>query len=157
MCAVAPEAPRRTVADPEASLDAMRRSLCQAMWYSYFGTVYANPHAVTRIGNGLSTTTYAHDNNGNLISAGNVFIASPENCQHARLNSHACDRVWAPIRVAHAVANGFEDLVPNRLFLKRNKLVEALPVLYRLHAPKLLYDGRGYDDSQLKEQRHPNR
>jgi YD repeat-containing protein len=35
------------------------------------GTGYANPHAVTQIGNGLSTTTYAYDNNGNLISAGN--------------------------------------------------------------------------------------
>src|SRR5271165_4905385 len=35
--------------------------------YSYAGTGYANPHAVTQIANGLSTTTYAYDNNGNLI------------------------------------------------------------------------------------------
>src|SRR2546427_4383610 len=38
--------------------------------YTYAGTGYANPHAVTSIGNGLSTTTYAYDNNGNLTSAG---------------------------------------------------------------------------------------
>jgi YD repeat-containing protein len=38
--------------------------------YSYAGTGYANPDAVTQIGNGLSTTTYSYDNNGNLISAG---------------------------------------------------------------------------------------
>jgi YD repeat-containing protein len=31
---------------------------------------YANPHAVTQIGNGTATTTYAYDNNGNLTSAG---------------------------------------------------------------------------------------
>jgi YD repeat-containing protein len=31
---------------------------------------YANPDAVTQVGNGLSTTTYAYDNNGNLTSAG---------------------------------------------------------------------------------------
>ena len=39
--------------------------------YTYAGTGYANPHAVTQIGNGVSTTTYAYDNNGNLTSAGN--------------------------------------------------------------------------------------
>src|SRR5262245_61755755 len=39
--------------------------------YSYAGMGYANPHAVTSIGDGLSTTTYSYDNNGNLISAGN--------------------------------------------------------------------------------------
>jgi RHS repeat-associated protein len=32
--------------------------------------VYANPHAATQIANGVSTTTYAYDNNGNLTSAG---------------------------------------------------------------------------------------
>jgi RHS repeat-associated protein len=32
---------------------------------------YANPDAVTQIANGLSTTTYAYDNDGNLISSGN--------------------------------------------------------------------------------------
>jgi RHS repeat-associated protein len=39
--------------------------------YTYAGTGFANPHAVSQIGNGLSTTTYAYDNNGNLASAGN--------------------------------------------------------------------------------------
>src|SRR5262245_22036330 len=38
--------------------------------YTYAGTGYANPHAVTQIWNGVSTTTYAYDNNGNLTSAG---------------------------------------------------------------------------------------
>ena len=34
--------------------------------YPYAGTGYADPHAVTQIGNGLSTSSYAYDNNGNL-------------------------------------------------------------------------------------------
>jgi YD repeat-containing protein len=39
--------------------------------YTYARTGFANPHAVTQIGNGTATTTYAYDNNGNLTSAGN--------------------------------------------------------------------------------------
>jgi RHS repeat-associated protein len=35
--------------------------------YSYEGTAYANPHAPTQIANGVSTTTFVYDNNGNLI------------------------------------------------------------------------------------------
>jgi RHS repeat-associated protein len=35
--------------------------------YSYAGMSYANPHAVTSIGNGLSTSTFSYDNDGNLI------------------------------------------------------------------------------------------
>ena len=35
--------------------------------YSYAGIGYANPHAVTQIANGLSTTTYSYDQNGNLV------------------------------------------------------------------------------------------
>ena len=34
--------------------------------YSYAGMGYANPHAVTQIANGQSTTTYSYDQNGNL-------------------------------------------------------------------------------------------
>jgi RHS repeat-associated protein len=34
--------------------------------YPYGGTAYANPHAVTQIANGLSTTTFTYDNNGNV-------------------------------------------------------------------------------------------
>ncbi|MBI4133320.1 hypothetical protein HY478_01770, partial [Candidatus Uhrbacteria bacterium] len=34
--------------------------------YTYAGTNYANPHAVTQIGNGVSTTTYGYDVNGNV-------------------------------------------------------------------------------------------
>jgi RHS repeat-associated protein len=38
--------------------------------YSYAGIAYANPHAVTQIANGVGTTTYSYDNNGNLTLAG---------------------------------------------------------------------------------------
>jgi RHS repeat-associated protein len=34
--------------------------------YTYAGTSYANPHAVTQLSNGLSTSTYSYDQNGNL-------------------------------------------------------------------------------------------
>ena len=34
--------------------------------YSYAGMGYADPDAVTQIANGLSTTTYSYDQNGNL-------------------------------------------------------------------------------------------
>jgi YD repeat-containing protein len=34
--------------------------------YTYAGTGYANPHAVTQIANGVSTTTLEYDNNGNV-------------------------------------------------------------------------------------------
>jgi YD repeat-containing protein len=40
------------------------------MAYANSLTPYANPHAVTQIGNGTATTTYAYDNNGNLTSIG---------------------------------------------------------------------------------------
>src|SRR5260370_5236547 len=42
-----------------------------AATYTYAGTGYANPDAVTQIANGLSTTTYSYDNDGNLVSSGN--------------------------------------------------------------------------------------
>ena len=35
--------------------------------YTYAGTSYANPHAVTEVSNGVSTTTYSYDTNGNLL------------------------------------------------------------------------------------------
>jgi hypothetical protein len=34
--------------------------------YSYAGTGYANPDAVTQIANGLSTSTFSYDDDGNL-------------------------------------------------------------------------------------------
>jgi len=34
--------------------------------FTYAGTGYANPHAVTQTSNGVSTTTYSYDTNGNL-------------------------------------------------------------------------------------------
>src|SRR6266849_6509995 len=39
--------------------------------YPYAGAGYANPDAVTQIASGLSNTTYAYENDGNLISSGN--------------------------------------------------------------------------------------
>lgn len=38
--------------------------------YSYAGTNYSNPHAVTQIADGVSTSTYTYDTNGNLVSEG---------------------------------------------------------------------------------------
>ena len=38
--------------------------------YTCAGTGFANPHAVTSVGNGTATTTYSYDNNGNLASSG---------------------------------------------------------------------------------------
>jgi len=39
--------------------------------YAYAGTGFANPDAVTSIGNGLSSTTFSYDNNGNVTQSGN--------------------------------------------------------------------------------------
>src|SRR6516225_5643882 len=41
-------------------------ALCPSFGYPYGGTAYANPDAVTQIANGLSTTTFTYDNNGNV-------------------------------------------------------------------------------------------
>jgi RHS repeat-associated protein len=41
--------------------------------YSYHGTNYTDPDAVTSIVNGTSTTSYAYDNNGNLTNASSGF------------------------------------------------------------------------------------
>jgi YD repeat-containing protein len=38
--------------------------------WPYAGMSDADPDAVTQIANGVSTTTYSYDNNGNLTSAG---------------------------------------------------------------------------------------
>jgi RHS repeat-associated protein len=53
--------------DRNASLDPVWCSLCAAMWHSYSGTGYANPHAPTQIANGVSTSTFVYDNDGNVI------------------------------------------------------------------------------------------
>jgi hypothetical protein len=37
-----------------------------ACGYPYGGMAYADPDAVTQIANGLSTTTFTYDNNGNV-------------------------------------------------------------------------------------------
>jgi YD repeat-containing protein len=63
-------------------------ALCAAMRHSYCGTGYTNPHAVTSIVNGLNTTTYAYDNNGNLTSTGNGTATTTYGYDYAnRLNS----------------------------------------------------------------------
>ena len=35
--------------------------------YTYAGMGFANPHAVTQIGSGVSTSTFQFDNNGNVV------------------------------------------------------------------------------------------
>src|SRR6266545_2155863 len=54
-------------ADRKHALSAMWYSLCAAMWHSYSGTGFANPHAVTQIATGFSTSSFSYDNSGNLI------------------------------------------------------------------------------------------
>jgi RHS repeat-associated protein len=51
------------------SIEAIWRGFLSALAYSYAGTSYANPDAVTLIGNGVSSTTHAYDSDGNLIQS----------------------------------------------------------------------------------------
>jgi hypothetical protein len=53
--------------DAKGDTIALMRIMLSDSTYPYAGTGYGNPDTVTQIGNGLSTTTYAHDNNGNLV------------------------------------------------------------------------------------------
>jgi YD repeat-containing protein len=46
---------------------------------------YADPDAVTLIANGLSTTTYTYDNNGNLTSVGNGTATTTYTYDYANL------------------------------------------------------------------------
>jgi hypothetical protein len=65
----------------------------------------------------------------------------PENSIHPRLKSHPHDPTrWPPIWGAHLVANEFEDVIPNRLLVKRGKPAVSLLVRHRFHAAKLLHD-----------------
>jgi RHS repeat-associated protein len=66
---------RRNAGDRRLSLDAMwcaYRAAILAMVrpdgnsYPYVGMGYANPHALTQLSNGLSTTTFVYDNDGNV-------------------------------------------------------------------------------------------
>jgi hypothetical protein len=62
----------------------------------------------------------------------------PENFIHPCLKCHPYDPPrWSPTRVALLVANEFEDVIPNRLQVKRSKPAEAFLVRHRLHAAKL--------------------
>jgi YD repeat-containing protein len=42
-------------------------ALCPSSRYPYGGVAYADPDAVTQIANGLSTTSFQYDNDGNVI------------------------------------------------------------------------------------------
>jgi hypothetical protein len=65
----------------------------------------------------------------------------PENSIHPRLKSHPHDpSCWLPIRIAYLVANFFEDVIPNRLPVKRSKPAKAFLVRHHFHAPKLFGD-----------------
>jgi hypothetical protein len=37
-----------------------------AVTYTYAGIAYANPHAVTQLSSGYSTSTFVYDNDGNV-------------------------------------------------------------------------------------------
>lgn len=52
------------------ALAAAHPSYATTTAYSYAGTGYANPDAVTALWDGTATTTYAYDNNGNRTAAG---------------------------------------------------------------------------------------
>jgi hypothetical protein len=65
--------------------------------YTYSGIGYANPHAVTQIGNGVSTTTYAYDNNGNLTSAGNGRATTTYTYDYAQLDYGSIGAAIAPM------------------------------------------------------------
>ena len=47
-----------------------KRSLMLTTAYPYSGMAYSDPDALTSLGNGLSTTTYTYDNDGNLSQSG---------------------------------------------------------------------------------------
>jgi RHS repeat-associated protein len=57
----------KLAADPDQAPNAMRYALCAAVRHSYSGTGYANPDAITQLANGLSTTTFQYDNDGNVV------------------------------------------------------------------------------------------
>ncbi len=92
--------------------------------YTYSGTGSTNPHAVTQIANGIATTSYAYDTNGNLTSAGtSTYSWSYSNrlTQAASNNStstYAYDHAMQ--RVQQAVALG-TTTYPNNLFSRQTK------------------------------------
>ena len=53
--------------------------------YSYAGMGYANPHAVSQIANGQSTTTYSYDQNGNLTQKTTDGAATAGSLETTRL------------------------------------------------------------------------
>ena len=91
-------------------------------WYSYDGTGYANPHAVTSVGG----ATYTYDNNGNVTAIGSLDytwdwrkrLASAERSAGG-ITSYGYD---------HAVPEGLpsdrecDDLVPQPLLQRRLEL-----------------------------------
>ena len=54
----------------KAAPSAPQGGLSTTTYYAYPQTGYMNPDALGSLGNGVSTTTYAYDANGNLIQAG---------------------------------------------------------------------------------------
>jgi RHS repeat-associated protein len=62
---------------------------------------YADPDAVTQIANGLSSTTYAYDNNGNLISAGTGAATTTYTYDYA-------NRLTAPFSLGATTTYGYD-------------------------------------------------
>jgi RHS repeat-associated protein len=87
--------------------------------YTYGGTGYANPDAVTQIANGVSTTTLAYDNNGNLTSAGtSTFIWDYNNrmtqaVTQGSTSTYAYD--YAGNRVSQTVGSN-TTIYPNKFY-----------------------------------------
>jgi RHS repeat-associated protein len=86
--------------------------------YTYAGTGYLNPHAVSSIGNGLATTTYSYDNNGNLTSAGNRSFAWTYNNLLTQVSGTGTSTYWydhAGQRVLQ-IGGGATTTYPSRFF-----------------------------------------
>jgi hypothetical protein len=66
----------------------------------------ANPHAVTQVANGVSSTTYSYNNNGNLISAGNGFM---DKLSRQLSSTRASLALFAMALAAEAVARSGPD------------------------------------------------
>ena len=96
--------------------------------YSYAGTGYANPHAVTGIGyTGGATTTYVYDSNGNLTSDGTyTYIWDYQNRltevgNVSGTTTYAYDHMGNRVK---KVEGGITTLYPNKLY---NVTTESTP------------------------------
>jgi RHS repeat-associated protein len=86
--------------------------------YTYAGTGYANPDAVTQIANGVSTTSLSYDNNGNLTSSGSSTFSWDYNIRMTQAvtgstSTYAYD--YAGNRVSQTVGST-TTIYPNKFY-----------------------------------------